>query len=346
MSIRLAGALSSVLTALACAGDPSAESDVADASTVAPPTADASTADASVGDADVAPAAVPGGRASFVASVMGAAYNAAWLRMGTWSFSPSGTVTETYWMWNQLDAPTTTNTTANRARSGYTTSGCPQVCDVWTAKGFEPDAPPQERTGTWTYDDLGQVRIRWPADRSETYRVVERGSYVELALITHDYPEVSTVYAAVFGSHASLSEGATRDQIADAGDLDFTSHVQNWDAVTETSTGTITFAQYHRCAASPTLQGINPAVYHTYFAGDPASDGRKTYWYHQLTVVAQTSHCANIDRGGHTYQLLQILDDDGRFVGWVGGEASLLARRNGASIITHTAIIERLPETD
>ncbi len=282
---------------------------------------------------------LPGGRASFVASIMGAAYNAAWLRIGLWSFADDGAVSETYWMWNQLEAPTPPSTSARRALTGYTTAGCPKVCSVWTTKGFEPHVAPLHRTGSWSYDSTGQVRIQWPANRSETYRVIEHETYVELSLVTHDYPNVSTVYASVFGSNASLEQGATIDQIRAAGSLAFTSREQNWDVVTKTHTGTIAFAQYHRCSASPALQGINPAVYHTYFAGDPARDGRKTFWYHQLEVVAQQSTCANIERGGHTYQLLQVLDDTGQFVGWVGGEASLLAKRNGGSIITHTQMI-------
>ncbi len=59
--------------------------------------------------------------------------------------------------------------------------------------------------------------------------------------------------------------------------------------------------------------------------------------------LALTSICANIDRGGHTYELLQILDDDGQLVGFVGVETSLLGQHTGGSIITHFTALPHVP---
>lgn len=52
--------------------------------------------------------------------------------------------------------------------------------------------------------------------------------------------------------------------------------------------------------------------------------------------------CANIDRGGHTYELLQILDD-GQLVGFVGVETSLLGQHTGGSIVTHFTALPHAP---
>jgi hypothetical protein len=37
------------------------------------------------------------------------------------------------------------------------------------------------------------------------------------------------------------------------------------------------------------LPASNSNVYHTYFATEPGVDGRKTYWNHQVSSVAQGS---------------------------------------------------------
>lgn len=222
-----------------------------------------------------------------------------------------------------------------RARTGYRTVGCPQECDVWGVDSFLPGTLPHVRTGTWEIDDAGRVTVVWPSGFHETYSVVDHDRYVQLVLVDHAYQGVSTVYASVYGSNADLTAGATVDQIKASSALDYVGHEQNWDRVTRTVTGTIWWNQYHRCTGSPCLQGENPAVYHSYFAVEPSVDGRKTYWYHQLTSVAQSTTCAQPSRGGHTYQLLQVLDDDGGFVGFVGAEASLLSQQYGGSIITH-----------
>ena len=71
--------------------------------------------------------------------------------------------------------------------------------------------------------------------------------------------------------------------------------------------------------------------YSSYYAANPAKDGRKVFRNHQTGVVQQMeapgSRC--ISRGGgHTEALLQALDDRGRIVGLVGVEASLSQQRS------------------
>lgn len=288
--------------------------------------------------------ALPGNRPNYVFSLMAARYNGAFARIGTWQFQTTGAVTERYWYWSQTQAPSTPDWHANRDPSGYVTNGCPKVCAVWTASTFLPGVAPTTRTGSWSYTSDGKVHIVWAGTIHEYYSVTDRGTYTDLNLSTHNYQNVSTVYSRAFGSTLSLSQGATIDQIKASAALNFTVHEQNWNAVTVTKSNTIWWGQYHRCASSPCLQGNNPhsvdddgnlTGYHTYFAGNPATDGRKTYWYHQLEAVALNPDCAVPSRGGHTYQLLQAIDDNGTFIGFVGAEASLLSRTYGGSIITH-----------
>lgn len=299
-------------------------------------TSTGSVADLGGSDTDAPGIELPAGRSSFVVALMGVKGNASWVRLATWAFADDGTIAEDYWYWDQTQAPELTDPYATRIQTGYRTTGCPKVCDVWTTRTFEPGAPPPfSRVGTWVYDELGNVAITWDTGFHESYAVVDHGAYAQLTLASHEYGGVSTVYASVYGSNAPLEVGATIDEIADVAALDFVSHEKNWDSEVRDISETIWWGQYNRCTDAPCLQGMNPAIYHTYFAGVPETDGRKVYWYHQLEVVALDPNCAQIDRGGHTYELLQILDDDGGFVGFVGVETSLLGQRTGGDILTH-----------
>ena len=275
----------------------------------------------------------PDGRPHFVAAIMGARYNGAWVRLATWRFVEPDRIEEDFWFWTQDDTPASSDVNAWRLATGYRTTGCPEDCEVWTARGFEPGAAPSSRGGSYRWSSLGNLVVSWPDGRSETYRAIDHGGYTELSLVTHDYPGVSTVYAGVFGSRASLEIGVDIDVVRASGSLPWAGHSQNWDAVTIATSGTFFWSQYLSCVSSWCIQGENPSLYHTYFATDPGAGGRKIYWYHQLASVALRTDCADPVRGGHTYQMLQVLDDGGAFVGFVGVEASLIAQRHGASIV-------------
>lgn len=127
------------------------------------------------------------------------------------------------------------------------------------------------------------MAITWETGFHESYAVTDRGTYAQLTVAEHEYPDVSTVYSSVYGSNAALDDGATITEIYDSVALDFTSHVQNWDEATHDDAGTIYWSAYYQCTESPCLQGMHPEGYHTYFASAPEIDGRKTYGYHQLT---------------------------------------------------------------
>lgn len=278
---------------------------------------------------------LPGGRSNYVFTLMAARYNDAFSRLSTWVFRTDGTIEERYWLWRQTDAPVTTNVYAHRSPSGYTTAGCPKVCDVWTATSFLPGTSPTLRIGSWSYTPTGAVHIVWGGTIHEYYNVTDHGTYTRLELGQYNYANVSIVYGTAFGSNWSLNSGVTMADVRAAGDLDFTLHSQNWDAVTQSVSGTVVWSQYILCTIGSCMQGSNPAVYHTYYANNPAVDGRKTYWYHQLASVGGNANCADVTQGGHTQQMLQAIDDNGQFIGFVGAEASLLGRKYGGSIVNY-----------
>lgn len=77
--------------------------------------------------------------------------------------------------------------------------------------------------------------------------------------------------------------------------------------------------------------------------GSPSSPSERTEGRGGRRSGSHVHICANIDRGGHTYELLQILDDDGQLVGFVGVETSLLGQHTGGSIVTHFTALPHAP---
>ncbi len=295
-------------------------------------------------DADADPtASLPLGRKYFVFALMLARHNAAVARLSKWLFAKDGTVQERYWIWSQKNTPDPHNIDLWRAATGYDTKGCSYVCSVWTSAGFEPGALPKTREGTYDWED-GQIIIQWSGGFWERYETIDHGTYAELSIVGHNYENVSAVYAKAFGSQASLSTTATASAIQQSGPLKLTTYAQYWNKPTINAATTIYLSSYQLCASSPVLQGTSnqPSIpydetgYHTYFVADPKQpEGRKVYWYHQLENVALTNNgCANPARGGHLAPLLQILDDQENFVGFVGVEASLYGTNEGGSIIS------------
>lgn len=305
---------------------------------------------------------LPNGRANFVMALMLARYNASVVRLSTWQLNTSGAIEEKYWLWDQTKTPVPANIDAWRADTAYRTEGCAFTCEVWTSRGFEPGALASVRTGTFSRDDETHVTVRWSEQVFERYRIINHATYTELRLVSHGYQNVSAVYAKAFGSHASLASTASIDALRENGNLEFTVYEQVWNNVTnipdhikdpKIPPPQIDIPSYERCADSPIMVGrynkpTNPydtSGYHTYFVADAArGEGRKMYWYHQLEAVSQQNDgCANPERGGHLTPLLQILDDDENFVGFVGVEASLYGTHTGGSVISW---IEARPDID
>jgi hypothetical protein len=83
--------------------------------------------------------------------------------------------------------------------------------------------------------------------------------------------------------------------------------------------------------------------YHSYFAANAAVDGRKVYWNNQRGVVQQLENpnttCISASGGGHTNALLQAIDDNGQFVGFVGVEASLNQKKYGQAVVAAYAML-------
>ncbi|MFJ6727213.1 hypothetical protein ACIQPQ_20140 [Streptomyces sp. NPDC091281] len=109
---------------------------------------------------------LPGGKANWVVSVgyldLAARNNYRnWVRLGYYAFGTDGTVTTSYWTWNQREQPRRVN--AMTANCGGNVPTCP----VRTVDGFAGD-PAGGYRGTFAHTADGRLAVTWTADAAGT----------------------------------------------------------------------------------------------------------------------------------------------------------------------------------
>lgn len=294
-----------------------------------------------------AASALPGGRANYVVSVIGGKVNAIAVRLATYRFRTDGTVTEQFWSWRQDSITGDHNNLWAKPSSGYTTAGCRYTCPIRTPIGFQSGRSGTRVTGTWTTAPDGTIAIRWtPTSGLERWRVDTSAGNVAVArLVTGD----PAARGWAIGSNAALDRAVDIRAIYAANRIygplaqnAYGSPTQNlyvgWHA-----------PDYRLCGNGLCMQGVGNTAsdkrtwFSSYIAANPARDGRKVFWNNQTGTVQQMeqpgSNCISANGGGHTDALLQALDDSGRFVGWVGVEASLNKRRPGQAVVGAFAMV-------
>ncbi|MFI6105542.1 hypothetical protein [Streptomyces sp. NPDC051310] len=111
--------------------------------------------------AQAAPA-LPGGKANWVVSVghmdLAASNNYRnWVRLGYYAFAADGTVTTTYWNWDQRDQPVRVNSVTADCGGNVPT------CAVRTVEGFA-GSPTGGFRGTFAYAADGRLVVTWSED--------------------------------------------------------------------------------------------------------------------------------------------------------------------------------------
>ncbi len=284
-------------------------------------------------------AALPGGKANYVVSLLAGPVNAMAVRLATYQFSADGTVVERYWSWRQNSITGKGNTRWSKPPSGYTTSGCRHTCPIRTPVGFQSGRAGLTHQGRWSMEPGGTLAIswggpsveRWSLDTSVTgmvgARLVSSGSARGWAI----------------GSNAPLTQAVDMAAIYAARRL-YGPLAQNaYGRPTEYRHIGFHAPDYTLCKNGRCMQGVgNRAAdkrtwFSSYWAANPAVDGRKVYWNNQTGAVQQVEQpggtCISASGGGHTDALLQGLDDSGRLVGVVGVEASLNQRKTGQAVV-------------
>jgi hypothetical protein len=290
----------------------------------------------------------PMGRSTYVISMMDGRTGAIAVRLALYAFTADGRVTERYWGWRQDSISGKDNARWTKPASGYTTAGCPRACPIRTPVGFQKGAAARTASGRWSMESGTVLAIRWSGTSyTERWRLDDGTPGIVGARLLGG--GTNTAGWGV-GSNAAANRGVSIGSIYDTGWWITGPFAENaYSATTRHLSIGWSAADYTLCRTRTCMQGRRltgadrRTWYHSYFAADPRVDGRKVYWNNQTGVVqhleAPNSVCISASGGGHTNALLQALDDDGRFVGFVGVEASLNQRKSGQAVVAAYAML-------
>jgi hypothetical protein len=262
-----------------------------------------------------------------------------WVRLGTYTFTTDGRVRSATWAWTQTNPASRVGTGTIPGGACSDTASTVRPCEIKTVSGFQ-SAAPEARTGSYTLHASGGrqfVNIQWDQTtwRSEEWWVdlAPDGAYSRL---TFKYSQKFT-HGYGYGSNAGLNVRRPLDTVRDhqapltmtyhratQGRIDYVDGAWGMDnfvhctrttwcltyKIAQASTGTCS-----KCAAPyDTDRSIQ-----NYIQKLSNDDRRDTFW-HWCTCLAKGSAC--YAGNSHVYPLLQVIDDNGRWRGWVGVEAS------------------------
>ena len=292
---------------------------------------------------------LPAGRSTYVVSMMSGPPEALTVRLAIYMFTASGRVTERYWAWRQNEIAGKGNVRWTKPASGYVTNGCLHACPVRTPVGFQKGLAGQTAVGHWWTSSNDVLAIRWASSQPvESWQLDEdQPGFAGADLVSAGS---SAAVGWGIGSNASATRGIGLAQIYRTSSWITGPFAENaYQAQTEhTSVGwnpsDYTLCSTGRCLQSRTETSSDlKSWYSSYFAANAAVDGRKVYWNNQTGVVQQLENpgsvCISASGGGHTNALLEGLDDDGGFVGFVGVEASLNQRKYGQDVVAAYAMV-------
>jgi hypothetical protein len=294
---------------------------------------------AAASPAPAAPAVpLPGGRPSYVVSIMGGSLNSHWVRLAEYTFTHGtgdrGTVRQSYWIWYQSSF--TGNASRNKVSTGYRTTGCAASCQVRTPRGFQPGQGPMSSViGRYYFDRYQRLVIEWPGRRVESWTVRTASQLSRLAL---HHTTLNALYGDGFGSLTSLARGSTASKVA-AAHLMGVERSASYEPRTRRP---VQVSRWNLTGRMRLCRGAQASC--LFYTSDgwrsalvvPPKLGRRAFWQHQRQGVDGERGACFGTQGGHTIAMLQVLDDQGRFVGFVGAEASLNNRAR------HNAVIAQL----
>ncbi|GAA4901252.1 hypothetical protein LX16_0455 [Stackebrandtia albiflava] len=254
-----------------------------------------------------------------------------WQRLATYRFGTDGTVTEQHWHWTQ-------SRRVKRSYTGVQASDCPaRDCNIQTANGFQSSSAPKQLTGRYTV--TGDVlRVEWTGDQWEEWRVSQpiAGKLAELTFLRSNF---GATHGYGFGSRASLSDRATTAELAAIDHTDLIHEFRFWKTDSNgrpylDSGGGSPFwmTDWERCGAGRCLSGesATPTEYYVAAPNKSTVDRRDTLWHWRRALAdGRGEYCYT--GNSHVKPMLQIIDSDGNFHGWVGVEASLSQTSSGTN---------------
>ena len=299
----------------------------------------------------------PGGKTTYVVSQASLAADSRNnnVLLSTYVFGEDGKVSANGWRWSQ-SAPKARERTGTLPDDSCATSGNPgdsgdtvQKCYLLTAGGFTGDAN-DTRSGSYTVDgnvvgitwDGGDVTESWNLTASDDGTLVKM-DLADGSVATHGFG---------YGSNAAAT---TRTDLADmpGHPEPLIQDMYSWahDEVSQALDGTLTHDKFKACddtaqcltylqpsssnvcqqtSGCPNYGGGSQADVSSiqyYMQAITAKDRRDTFW-HWCTCLAMERDEPCYTGNSHVKPMLQVIDDNGGFHGWVGVEASFYPEGN------------------
>ncbi|MFB9908518.1 hypothetical protein [Allokutzneria oryzae] len=270
-----------------------------------------------------ATAALPAGMSRFVVAVGGLSTGSTsnWVRLANYSLTASGSVTESHFHWSQKNR-------VKRSYTGVTGKDCvARACQVQTANGFQAGSPPQKLSGKYTVNG-SVLRITWATAGWEEW-TISQPIPGKLAKLVFRGSSFKATHGYGYGSNARWDQRASMAKIAAADHSAFEHQYHLWKTnagkpyLDEGSGSPFWMRDWKKCSSSRCLGGKTPSTqYYLSTANASATDRRDTIW-HWRTALAdgRGEHCYT--GNSHVKPMMQIIDSDGNFHGWVAVEASL-----------------------
>ncbi|MFI7448525.1 hypothetical protein ACIBQX_13600 [Nonomuraea sp. NPDC049714] len=302
--------------------------------------------------------ALPGGKANFVVAIGSLSSGSArdnWVRLGNYQFSTDGSVRARTYLWWQR-APVDRQSTGTKPDGSCSTSRLAvgqtlvRTCNVLTAGGYMAN-PTETRTGRFAITD-SRLHITWNTGQewSEQWTIASHPDG-KLARLDFAFNTLAN-YGYAYGSNAPLTARRAMDSVKTyVGEL--AQDQVNWahDKIARTpaaggafnlpvfrncstTTWCLTYLQpssMNACQESGGCEGtgggstINDSSLQNYIVQVSSGDRRDTHW-HWCTCRTRNKNGTDKEAcyGGnsHVKPMMQIIDDDSGFRGWVGVEAS------------------------
>jgi hypothetical protein len=275
-------------------------------------------------------AALPLGKARFTIAVGGLKTSSLenWVRLGQYTFTADGKVSETHWHWSQKDRVVRTST-------GVKASGCTsRDCYVMTGGGYESTGASATLSGTYTVSG-STLHVAWSGGQWEDWTLTPKanGALADVELAGDNFGATHGFGA---GSNAAWDQ---RTSIASTASMDWSRFIHRyylWKTSEASSTPYIDTGDGSpfwlrswsacaggQCVGGETNKGTTSATeYYIAPARSPLGHRRDTLWgWRRANADGRGETCYT--GNSHVKPMLQVVDDNGGFHGWVGVEASI-----------------------
>lgn len=272
---------------------------------------------------------LPLGKANFAVAIGELRTNSTknWVRLGQYTFAADGTVSERHWHWSQ-------RTRVNRSYTGFTASGCvARACNVQTAGGYHSTGASKTLSGTYRVSGT-KLHIAWKDGDWEDWTLgsLADGSLASVELAgnnfgaTHGYGNGSNAGWSARASAATLV-AVDHAKLVHRYDLWKTNGEHAKPYIDHGDGGPFWVTGWSKCRGGSCLGARTGGAatgteYYLAPASSPTGHRRDTLWHWRTNLAdSRGEHCYT--GGSHVKPMIQIIDDEGVFHGWIGVEGSL-----------------------